>query len=65
MRYAMICAYNGGAGSVLTTFSKDRVKAIDVINRMSPEQVYKKLITSHASQESRNYLIKVNQILSK
>ena len=65
MRYAMICAYNGGAGSVLTTFSKDRVKAIDVINRMSPEQVYKKLITSHASQESRNYLINVNQILSK
>lgn len=65
MRYAMICSYNGGAGSVLNTFSRDRVKAIDIINEMSPDQVYQKLVSSHASQESRNYLIKVNQILKK
>lgn len=65
MRYAIITSYNGGAGSVLTTFSKDRKKAIDVINSMTPEQVYSKLTNSHASQESRNYLIKVNKILTK
>lgn len=65
MRYAMITAYNGGAGSVLMTFSQDRRKAIDVINSMTPEQVYKKIVSAHASQESRNYLIKVERILAQ
>lgn len=63
MRYAMISAYNGGAGSVLTIFSKDRRKAIDIINSMSPDQVYNQLTSVHTSRESRNYLIKVNRIL--
>lgn len=65
MRYAIITSYNGGAGSVLRTFSDDRKKAVDVINSLTPEQVYKKLTSSHASQESRNYLIKVNRILTQ
>lgn len=65
MRYALITSYNGGAGSVLTTFSQDRKKAVDIINSLTPQQVYSKLISSHASQESRNYLIKVNRILLK
>ena len=63
MRYAIITAYNGGAGSVLQTFSSDRKKAVDVINQLSPEQVYNKLSTAHSSRESRNYLIKVNNVL--
>lgn len=65
MRYAVITAYNGGAGSVLRTFSSDRKKAVDIINTLTPEQVYKKLTSSHSSQESRNYLLKVNKILVK
>lgn len=64
MRYAIITSYNGGAGSVLTTFSKDRKKAIDVINSMTPEQVYHKLTNAHNSREARNYLIKVNKLLT-
>ncbi|MCX8648922.1 membrane-bound lytic murein transglycosylase MltC [Gilliamella sp. B2776] len=63
LRYAMITSYNGGAGSVLRTFSNDRVRAIDIINSMTPQQVFRKLVTSHVSQESRNYLIKVSNIL--
>lgn len=63
MQYAMITAYNGGAGSVLMTFSKDRRKAVDVINSLTPEEVYHILTSKHASQESRNYLVKVNAIL--
>ncbi|MDF7671180.1 membrane-bound lytic murein transglycosylase MltC [Orbaceae bacterium ESL0721] len=63
LRYAMITAYNGGAGSVLRTFHSDRNIAVKVINGMTPEQVYNKLVTSHVSQESRNYLIKVNKLL--
>ncbi len=63
LRYAMITSYNGGAGSVLRTFSSDRNQAINVINSMTPQQVYKTLVTSHVSQESRNYLVKVSKIL--
>ena len=63
LRYAMITSYNGGAGSVLRTFSDDRNEAINIINSMTPQQVYRKLVTSHVSQESRNYLIKVSRIL--
>ncbi|AKJ41173.1 membrane-bound lytic murein transglycosylase MltC [Pragia fontium] len=59
-RYAVITAYNGGAGSVLKVFSSDRNKAPDVINRMSPGDVYQTLTTKHPSAESRNYLYKVN-----
>ncbi|VFS53130.1 Endo-type membrane-bound lytic murein transglycosylase A precursor [Budvicia aquatica] len=59
-RYAVITAYNGGAGSVLKVFSSDRTKAPDVINRMSPGDVYETLTTKHPSGESRNYLKKVN-----
>ena len=59
-RYAVITAYNGGAGSVLKVFSSDRNKAPDVINRMSPGDVYETLTTKHPSGESRNYLKKVN-----
>lgn len=63
LRYAVITSYNGGVGSVLRTFSNDRNEAINIINSMTPQQVYRKLVTSHVSQESRNYLIKVNRIL--
>ncbi|NUF27688.1 membrane-bound lytic murein transglycosylase C [Gilliamella bombicola] len=63
LRYAMITSYNGGAGSVLRTFSNDRNEAVNIINSMTPQQVYRKLVTSHVSQESRNYLVKVSRIL--
>lgn len=59
-RYAVITAYNGGAGSVLKVFSSDRNKAIDVINRMSSNEVYQTLTRRHPSGESRRYLYKVN-----
>ncbi|MCK3658133.1 murein transglycosylase C [Pasteurellaceae bacterium Pebbles2] len=61
MRYAMISAYNSGAGAVLRVFSRDREEAIDAINRMQPEQVYRILTTSHPSSQARNYLLKVDK----
>lgn len=63
--YAVITSYNGGAGSVLRTFSQDRNKAVEIINSMTPQQVYKTLISKHPSQESRNYLQKVNELHKK
>jgi membrane-bound lytic murein transglycosylase C len=59
-RYAVITAYNGGAGSVLRVFSSDKDRAFAMINGMSPGQVYQTLTTNHPSAESRRYLYKVN-----
>ncbi len=59
-RYAVITAYNGGAGSVLRTFSSDKNKAFSLINAMSPDQVYDTLTHDHPSAESRRYLYKVS-----
>ncbi|PHM69011.1 putative transglycosylase signal peptide protein [Xenorhabdus sp. KJ12.1] len=59
-RYAVITAYNGGAGSVLKVFSSDKKKAAQIINTMAPGDVYEVLTNKHPSAESRRYLIKVN-----
>ena len=60
-RYAVITAYNGGAGSVLRVFSSDKDRAFSSINGMSPAEVYQTLTTNHPSAESRRYLYKVSQ----
>lgn len=57
--YCVISAYNGGAGNVLRTFSRDRKHAVQVINSLTPQQVYVKLNRSHPSAESRKYIEKV------
>ncbi len=58
-RYSVISAYNGGAGNVLKTFSSNRDRAVEKINRLSASQVYDQLTSRHPSQESRRYLHKV------
>ncbi|WP_222987557.1 murein transglycosylase domain-containing protein [Psittacicella hinzii] len=64
-RYLLIGSYNGGPGGMLSTFHKDRAKAIDVINRMTPQQIYNHITKNHYSAETRRYLWKVNQAYSK
>ncbi|MGP4253212.1 membrane-bound lytic murein transglycosylase MltC [Escherichia coli] len=59
-RYAVITAYNGGAGGVLRVFSNDKIQAANIINTMTPGDVYQTLTTRHPSAESRRYLYKVN-----
>ncbi|NIG62220.1 MAG: membrane-bound lytic murein transglycosylase MltC [Serratia symbiotica] len=59
--YAVITAYNGGAGSVLRVFSSDRSRAVSIINGMQPDDVYQMLATQHPATESRRYLVKVNK----
>ncbi|ALB56199.1 membrane-bound lytic murein transglycosylase MltC [Cronobacter universalis] len=59
-RYAVITAYNGGAGSVLRVFSNDKDQAVNIINQLSPGDVYETLTSRHPSAESRRYLYKVN-----
>ncbi|MCE0558583.1 MULTISPECIES: membrane-bound lytic murein transglycosylase MltC [unclassified Motilimonas] len=61
LRFAIISAYNGGAGNVLKTFHSDRKQAPNVINSRSSAQVYQSLTNDHPSAESRRYLYKVNK----
>ena len=59
--YAMISGYNGGAGNVLRTFHKDRKQAVNVINQLSPQQVYDRLHLKHPRAEARGYIRKVTE----
>ena len=59
--YCMIAAYNGGAGNLLKAFHRDRRRAVERINRMSADEVYRTIIRHHPQQESRNYLQKVTR----
>ena len=57
--YCVISAYNTGPSNVLRTFSKDKVAAVNEINRLPPSGVYKKLRSSLPYAETRQYLYKV------
>lgn len=57
--YCVIAAYNGGAGSVLNMFSKNRQEAVRIINSLSPADVFARLRDEHPRDETRRYLIKV------
>ncbi|WP_373767418.1 membrane-bound lytic murein transglycosylase MltC [Glaesserella sp.] len=64
-RYAMISAYNSGAGAVLRVFDSDKWEAIDRINNLDPDAIYRILTTAHPSSQARNYLVKVNKAQQK
>lgn len=61
--YCTIAAYNTGAGNVARTFvgTNDTAKAALVINDMSSEEVYRRLIKDLKYDETREYLKKVTQ----
>lgn len=60
-RYAMISAYNSGAGAVLRVFHNDRQQAINRINALQPNHIYQILATAHPSEQARNYIQKVTK----
>lgn len=60
-RFAVISAYNSGAGAVLRVFDNDRDLAVQKINQLIPEQVFRILTTKHPSEQARNYLLKVDK----
>jgi len=64
--YCAIAAYNTGAGNVAKTFigTTNINIASKTINTMSPNQVYKKLISNLPYHETRKYLKKVNDRVS-
>lgn len=66
--YCMIAAYNTGAGNVGRAFNPDGAinlnNAIDIINTMTPNEVYQHLLEHLPYHETRNYLPKVTQSLA-
>lgn len=61
--YCTIAAYNTGAGNVASVFhpqgQKRLAEAIKVINRLTAEEVYARLISELPYEETRKYLDKV------
>lgn len=64
-RYAMISAYNSGAGAVLRVFHSDKWEAMDRINNLQADAVYRILTSAHPSSQARNYLQKVTKAQAK
>jgi len=63
--YCTIAAYNTGAGNVARVFNLDGARNINqaaaVINRLSPDQVYRQLMAKLPYDETKHYLERVNQ----
>jgi len=59
--YCVVAAYNTGAGNVARAFgaTANISKASATINRMSPQQVYNKLVRDLPYSETQNYIKKV------
>lgn len=65
--YCVICAYNTGPGNVSRTFTGKRVipKAVNEINKYTPDALYKFLKTNLPYSETRKYIVKVTEKLEK
>ena len=63
--YCVIAAYNTGAGNVARAFigSNNVSRAAQKINAMSPQQVFDHLVQNLPYEETRNYLVKVQERL--
>ncbi|AMG60265.2 MULTISPECIES: membrane-bound lytic murein transglycosylase EmtA [Pantoea] len=59
LRYATIVSYANGAGALLRTFSRDRDRAIAMINAMSPDEFYQHVQNRHPAAQAPRYLWKV------
>ncbi|HEU6438017.1 MAG TPA: transglycosylase SLT domain-containing protein [Nitratidesulfovibrio sp.] len=55
----VIAAYNGGPNALLRAFDPDRDKAVAMINAMTTQQVYDRLVRHMPADESRKYVDKV------
>ena len=75
--WVMIAAYNTGVINVMRSFQGEYVRAkygsmyawknlaLDKVNKMKPDQVFDRLIESLPAEETRNYLLKVRERMSK
>ncbi|MEN4052285.1 murein transglycosylase domain-containing protein [Sulfurimonas sp. NWX79] len=61
--YCTIAAYNTGAGNVARAFvgTNDTYRAAQMINRLTPEEVYTRLLKDLRYSEAKRYLMKVRK----
>ncbi|WP_261388068.1 membrane-bound lytic murein transglycosylase EmtA [Candidatus Pantoea soli] len=59
LRYATIVSYANGAGALLRTFSRDRDRAIAMINAMTPDEFWQHVQNKHPAAQAPRYLWKV------
>jgi len=61
--YCIICAYNTGPGNVAKAITGEQKlkRAIEKINKMSPEKLYKRLRGNLPYDETRNYIKRVTE----
>lgn len=57
----IIAAYNTGSGNVLKAFSSNKETAKQIINSMSPDDVYAHMRKNLPYEETRNYIYKVKK----
>ena len=64
--YCTIAAYNTGAGNIAWAFTKthNMKKAAPLINKLTPKQVYNKLLRDLRYDEPKHYLKKVSKRMS-
>lgn len=62
LRYATIVSYANGAGALLRTFSRDRDRAIAMINAMTPDEFYQHVQNKHPAAQAPRYLWKVTTV---
>lgn len=55
----IVAAYNCGPNPVYRVFNRDRQRALEQMNGLTPDQLYYRLVQSLPSQETRDYLPKV------
>ena len=66
LKHCVVAAYNGGMAPIYRLFGQgNKRSAIEAINRLSPDEVYRVIQTQHYAAETRHYLVKVNKALSQ
>ena len=67
LEYAMISSYNGGAGNLWKSLDPagNKQRAVDRVNKMTPEEFYWFLTNQHNREETRNYVKKVTSRMPK
>ena len=67
LEYAMISSYNGGAGNLWKSLDPagNKQRAVDRVNKMTPQEFYWFLTNRHNREETRNYVKKVTSRMPK
>lgn len=58
--YTIITTYNNNTNNILQIFSNNKIQTTNIINTITPNNIYQTLTTHHPSTKSHHYLYKIN-----